>query len=522
MHNIFILVSIKHSPYARKILISDPAQLLLVGFMSDIWKPIKSGSPPTYRMHINGKWVKASGSGTFDVRDPANNSLVGRVPAALKKDADAAIKAAYKSRPAIANMPTIERIELLDKISELVKTHSRDLVKIISREAGKPVHYAEGEVKATAGRLHLAAEEARKFSSEFIPGDLVPGTAHRMAMVARKPLGVVLAISPFNYPLFISISKVAPALASGNAVVLKAASDDPICMLMFARLAELAGLPKGVLNVITGSGREIGDFIASHPMVNMISFTGSSSVGKRITQKAGMKKLHLELGGKGPALVFSDADLELAAKECLTGALKYSGQRCDALSRILVEQRIADRFARLLVKGTKSWKIGPTTSPKTMIGPLINKSALDKVDSLVKDAKQKGAEVLMGGKPLKGLYYAPTVLDRVTPDMRIAWEETFGPVVTIIRFKNQQEAISLANKSIYGLDASVFTQDIDKAIKTARALEDGTVTINGHPAHGLGNFPFGGDKDSGLGREGIGHSIEEMTKLDTIVISLKK
>jgi len=500
-------------------LITDPIQILTDG-MADIWKPVRAGKD--YKMFIGGRWVRASGGQSFEVRDPSDSSLVGRVPSALKKDADAAVNAAFRARPAIAGMDTVERVELLDRISELVREHRNDLVKTISREAGKPVHYAEGEVKATAERLHLAAEEARKFSTEFIPGDLVPGTSHRMAIVTRKPLGVVLAISPFNYPLFISISKVAPALAAGNSVVLKAASDDPICMLMFARLAELAGVPKGVFNVITGSSSEIGDFLVTHPRVNMISFTGSTQVGKRIATKAGMKKLHLELGGKGPALVFADADLDLATRECLSGALKYSGQRCDALSRIIVEKKIADKFTRLLVRGAKSWRVGPTPNPKTMIGPLINRGALEKVESLVGDAREKGARVLLGGKRLKGLYYPPTVLDHVTTDMRIAWEETFGPVVTIMRVRDQAEAIRVANQSRYGLDASVFTQDIDKAIKTARALEDGTVTINGHPAHGLGNFPFGGDKDSGLGREGIGHSIDEMTKLDTIVFSLKK
>ncbi len=491
--------------------------------MADIWKPIRSsGKVPEYRMFIDGKWVCASGSGTFEIRDPSDGSPVARVPLALKKDADAAVNAAWKARPLIGGMDTVERVELLDRISRLVREHSSDLVGIISREAGKPVHYAEGEVKATAERLHLAAEEARKFSSDFIPGDLVPGTSNRMAIVTRKPVGVVLAISPFNYPLFISIAKVAPALAAGNSVVLKAASDDPVCMLMFARLAELAGIPRGAFNVITGSGSEIGDFLVAHPKVSMVSFTGSSPVGKRIATVAGMKNLHLELGGKGPAIVFADADLKLAVKECLAGALKFSGQRCDALSRILVEQGVADRFVRLLVREAKTWRVGPTTDPRTMIGPLINQGALEKVDSLVSDAREKGARVLLGGKRLRGLYYAPTVLDRVTTDMKIAWEETFGPVVTIIRVRNEKDAIGVANQSKYGLDASVFTQDIEKAIRTARALEDGTVTINGHPAHGLGNFPFGGNKESGLGREGIEYSIDEMTRLDTIVFSMKK
>ncbi|MCK4714499.1 MAG: aldehyde dehydrogenase family protein, partial [Candidatus Aenigmarchaeota archaeon] len=227
-------------------------------------------------------------------------------------------------------------------------------------------------------------------------------------------------------------------------------------------------------------------------------------------------------GGKGAGIVLADADLELAAKECLSGSLKFSGQRCDSLSRILVEQKVADRFVRMLVKGAKTWKVGPVSNPKTAIGPLINKGALEKVSGLVEDAREKGARVLLGGKMLKGLYYAPTVLDKVNAGMRIAWEETFGPVVTVIRVRDAEHAVELANKSIYGLDSSVFTQDIDKGIKIARRLEDGSVTINGHPAHGLGNFPYGGNKDSGIGREGIGYSLEEMTRKDTIVFALRK
>ena len=496
---------------------------IITDTMANVWKPIRSaGKVPEYKMYIGGRWVSATGKGTFEVRDPYDNSLVGRVPAALKKDADQAIKAAWKARTTMSEMPASERVDLLTKLSKLVSEHKKEFVKVISREAGKPVKYAKGEVKATINRLRLATEEVRKLSHEYIPGDLAPGSSNRFAIVTRKPKGVVLAISPFNYPLFISIAKVAPALAAGNSVVLKAASDDPICMLMFARMAELAGIPKGAFSVVTGSGSEIGDFMVSHPMVNMISFTGGTDAGKRIASKAGMKRMHLELGGKGPAIVFSDADLDVACHECLAGSLKFSGQRCDALSRILVERKVADKFVKLIVKGARTWKVGKPSDPKTAIGPLINKNALEKVDELVQDAKEKGARVLLGGRRIKGLYYAPTVLDNVTPKMRIAWEETFGPVVTIMRVKDGEEAVKIANQSEYGLDASVFTQDTDKGIKTARALEDGTVTINGHPAHGLGNFPFGGNKESGIGREGLGYSIEEMTKLDTIVVNLKK
>jgi len=487
----------------------------------DIWSAIKSGQN-TYKLFIDGKWVTSSSKKTFDVRNPHDNSLVGRVQSATKSDASMAVEAAYRAKDVIAGMDAIERIEILEKIHSLVLKHQKDMINIIVKEAGKPFETARGEVNATAERLHLATEEAKYLEGAYIPGDLVQGTSRRFAIVSRKPLGVVLAITPFNYPLFISIAKIAPAIAAGNAVVSKAASDDPICLLMFARLAELAGMPKGALNVLTGSSGEIGDYLVTHPKVSMISFTGSSDAGKHIAGIAGMKRLHLELGGKGPALVLEDADLDLAVKECVSGALKFSGQRCDAISRILVVEKIADDFVKMVVNEAKKWNIGNPKEAGTKVGPMINENAIKKVEELVEDAKKKGAKLLLGGKRKgKGLYYEPTVLDGVTTEMRIAWEETFGPVATIVRVRDMEEAIRIANQSIFGLDASVFTRDVDKAVAIAKKLDDGSVTINGAPAHGVGIFPFGGDKDSGMGREGIGYSIDEMTKLHTIVFSRK-
>jgi acyl-CoA reductase-like NAD-dependent aldehyde dehydrogenase len=289
---------------------------------------------------------------------------------------------------------------------------------------------------------------------------------------------------------------------------------------MFTRIAEMAGLPKGSLNVITGGGGEIGDLLSSHPKIDMISFTGSTSVGKHIALISGMKQLHLELGGKSPAIVLEDANLETAVKECAAGALKFSGQRCDALSRILVVDGLADRFVAAMLNEVKGWKVGNPKEPDTKIGPLINEAGMQKVEALVKDAVSKGAKLLTGGKR-NGLFYEPTVLDHVTKDMRIAWEETFGPVVCIMRVKDMEESLKIANSSSFGLDASVFTQDIDRAVYLARNIESGTVTINGAPAHGVGNFPFGGDKDSGIGREGLNYSIDEMTKIHTIVFAMK-
>jgi acyl-CoA reductase-like NAD-dependent aldehyde dehydrogenase len=305
-------------------------------------------------------------------------------------------------------------------------------------------------------------------------------------------------------------------------VVCKPASDDPLPVLFLAELIEAAGFPPGVFNVVTGKGSEIGDILASHPLVKMVSFTGSSSVGKRIGEVATLQKLHLELGGKAPALVLEDADIELAAKQCISGAFKFSGQRCDAISRIFVDKKVAAKFSKKILKEAKKWKMGDPHDEDVKIGPLINQKAVDKVDLLVKDAKKKGAKVLLGGKKAYGFFYEPTVLDKVTPKMKIAWEETFGPVVTIIPVKDYEEMIKLANESEFGLDASVFTKDVDKALDAGMRLEDGTVNINAAPAHGIGNFPFGGDKESGMDREGIKFSVEEMTKLHTIIFNPKQ
>jgi len=486
----------------------------------DLFNNICTGD--TYKMLIGGKWVKSSSKATQDVYSPIDNAVIAKVQRATVKDADKAVKAAYDARDKIGKMPAVDRAKMLTEIGELIYDYFDLFVDLIIEDAGKPKNVAKGEVTATAERFKYAAEEAKQITGESMLGDTVPWHKEKVGMVMRQPLGVVLAISPFNYPLFIASAKIAPALAAGNSVVCKPASSDPLAVMYLARLIQEAGIPDGAFNVITGSGGEIGDFLSGDKRVRMISFTGSSSVGERIAKIAVFQKLHLELGGKAPALVLADADLNIAAKQCISGAYKFSGQRCDAISRILVEKKVADRFVKKLLVEAKKWKMGDPAEAGVKIGPLIDARAVAKVDSLVKDAKKKGAKVLLGGKEAGGNYYEPTMLDKVTTKMKIAWEETFGPVAAVIRVKDYEEAISIANQSEFGLDASVFTQDVDKALDAGMQLEDGTVNINAAPAHGIGNFPFGGDKDSGMDREGIKFSVDEMTKVHTIVFNPKK
>ncbi len=432
---------------------------------------------------------------------------------------DCAVEAAYTNRSSIRVIPAVNKIEIFQRARELLLQNSESFVSILTLEAGKPKSNAQGEVKATAERLKLTPEEYGKIRGEHIPGDWSDETVGTDADVLREPLGVVLAIAPFNYPLYITATKVIPALLAGNSVVVKTSSKDPLSFLMFSRLLELAGIPKGSLNVITGRG-PIGEYLATHDKISMLTFTGSTEVGKTLARVAGLKVLHMELGGKGCAIILKDANLDLAATETVKGSLSYSGQRCDAISRVLVEKEVADIFVKKLMKEVGSYKMGDPRDSTVTLGPLIDHTAVERVHGLVTDAVSKGAKLLTGGK-FEGNYYQPTVLNEVPLEARVMWEETFGPVIPIGNVRDVDEAIQLANKSRFGLDSCVFTNDMNLGRKVAKRLEDGEVTINAAPRHGVGYYPFGGNKDSGMGREGIGYSIEEMTRLKTIVHNWK-
>jgi glyceraldehyde-3-phosphate dehydrogenase [NAD(P)+] len=474
---------------------------------------------PEFRMLIGGEWVRSSRGRTLIVDSPIDDSVIARVQAAGKDDVDRAIDAAYRARKLIRDIPAIERIDILNRARHLIEENEEDFVSTLTLEAGKPTNSALGEVRASLSRIKMTMEEARSIFGEYLPGDWSEDTMAKFALVIHEPLGVVACISPFNYPLFSVIAKVIPALVSGNTAVVKPASDDPLVSLLLARILQEAGIPHGVVNVITGPGKDVGDELVSHDHVSMVTLTGSTAVGKHVAELIGMKKRHLELGGKGAAIVASDADLSLAASKVLEGCLKFSGQRCDAISRVFVDESVAERFVELAAGGMASWKLGDPRDSDTNVGPLINREAAERVQGLVDDAVEKGAQLLKGGKHTDS-YFEPTLLDLVPPDARIATEETFGPVVAVARVKGVDEAISRTNESRYGLDSCVFTNSLYTAWKVAKALEEGSVSINDAPAHGVGFFPFGGNKDSGLGREGVGYSIDEMTRIKTIQFNL--
>jgi glyceraldehyde-3-phosphate dehydrogenase [NAD(P)+] len=477
-----------------------------------------SGAVPELKVLIAGQWRRATSGETFDVTSPVDKNVIARAQKSGAEDVENAIRAAKNARAEFKSHSAADRLEICKRAAHIMEEHHQAFIDAVVLDLGKTPSQAESEVNSTIERLELAREEVRKIFGEYLPGDWIADTEGKAGIVLREPVGTVAAIGPFNYPLFLSASKIIPALAAGNTVVAKAPSDDPIALVMFCRVLQEAGLPDGVLNMVTGRGSEIGDLLASHEDVSMISFTGSTSVGRSIAAQAGPKPLHLELGGNAAGIVLSDADIELAVEKTVMGAFKNAGQRCDAISRVLVEDSVYDDYVTRVVKEAEGWKLGDPRAEDTKVGPLVNDGAAQHVNDLVEGAARAGAEMLLGGG-VDACYHEATVLADVPLDADIVWEETFGPVLTVLPVADLDTAIELANRSRYGLDSAVFTSNLESAWRTARALECGQVTINDAPAHGVGHFPFGGRKpDSGVGREGLGYSIDECTVLKTVVM----
>ncbi|MEI8344909.1 MAG: aldehyde dehydrogenase family protein [Candidatus Omnitrophota bacterium] len=484
-------------------------------------KVIAAGADGSWRgrCFIGGEWVDGDGGEEFAVISPVDGRTVARLPKASAQEALKAIASADTGSALIREIAAIERIKLFGRAQELFENQKDFFKYLLLWEAGKPAHEAAGEVEATIERLRMTMQEAKKISGEYIPGDWSHDTIGKIGIVMHEPVGIVAAITPFNYPLYIPAAKIIPALLAGNAVVVKPASAVPLTLLCFARLLEEAGFPKGSINVVTGSS-QVGDTLVADPRVHLVSFTGSTEVGQHVARTAGLKKLHLELGGKGVAIVLEDADLDLAAKKCVEGSLKNAGQRCDAISSVLAVGSIADELVGRMREVIAKWPGGDPRQAATKVGPLINEGAARRVSELIAEAVKKGAKVLCGGA-CRGAYLEPTLLDEVSPEARIAGEETFGPVVCVIRVKDEEAALEIASRPNYGLDSCVFTKDYYRMWKLAKRLEVGGVTINDMPRHGVGYFPFGGVNKSGIGREGIGYSIEEMTQHKTIVFNLE-
>ncbi len=477
-----------------------------------------SGEVPVLQLFIDGTWRRSSGGETIDVHSPIDGGLVTRAQRAHREDVEAAIVAARAAREGFQALPAARRLAICEDAAELIADRLPAFVDAIVVELGKTPEAAESEADAARERLELVREEVRKIFGEYLPGDWIPDAIGKRAVVIREPVGTVAAIGPFNYPLFLSASKIIPALAAGNTVVAKAPSADPTALALFTRVLQEAGLPPGVLNYVTGPGSEIGDTFATHQDVSMVSFTGSTFVGRRISELLGPKPLHLELGGNAVAIVLADADLDLAVEKTVQGAYKSAGQRCDAISRVFVERSVYDEYVERAAAEAEGWTLGDPRAEGVRVGPVVDADAAGWVNGLVQDAVDKGAKLLVGGEA-EAAYHQPTVLADVPLEADILWEEQFGPALPVLPVAGLEEALEIANRSRYGLDSAVFTTNLDRAWKAARGLQVGMVTVNDAPQHGVGHFPFGGRKpDSGLGREGLGYSIDECTELKTIVL----
>lgn len=476
-----------------------------------------------YKNLINGEWKESESGNFIEIKSPIDDSLLGEVPAMTRAEVDEAIEAARIAQKEWRNVPTNERAKILYKAADLLEENVDELAYVMMMEIAKDKKSCKSEITRTADFIRFTADSAKNMSGESLPGDSFPGFKNnKVSIVKREPLGVVLAISPFNYPVNLAASKIAPAVVIGNSVVLKSATQGSLSGLHLARIFEKAGLPKGVLNTITGKGSEIGDYITTHKGINFINFTGSTAVGQGISKKTAMVPLLMELGGKDAAIVLEDADLDRAASNIVAGAFSYSGQRCTAVKRVLVVDSIADELAGKIKEKMASLKVGnPMESEAIDVVPLINDKAADHVMKLMEDAKNKGAELVVGGQRENRLIY-PTLFDKVTLNMDLAWEEPFGPVLPIIRIKDKDEAIEIANRSEYGLQSSVFTENIDDAFYIADKLEVGTVQVNNKTERGPDHFPFLGVKSSGVGTQGIRYSIEAMSRPKVTVINLKR
>ncbi len=478
-----------------------------------------------WRLFIGGGWVEAVGRGMMTVRNPATGENVAEIPDGGAEDARRAVDAAAEAFPHWAALPALERGRVLLRLRDLMTERRDDLARLVTEENGKPFEEARREVDFATAYFAWFAEEARRVYGEIVP----PPVPTKRLWVLRQPIGVVAAITPWNFPATMVTRKIAPALAAGCAVVLKPASATPLTALMIARLFAEAGGPPGVFNVVVGrrSG-EIGQAFLDHPAVRKIAFTGSTEVGKRLMAGAatGLKRVSFELGGNAPFIVFDDADLEAAADGAVAiKFLRVAGQSCICANRIYVQEGIADRFLPAFTERVRALRVAPGFEPDAQIGPLINEEILGKVSGLVEDAVAEGARVAAGGKRLtdgaleRGLFYAPTVLTAVREEMAVARDEIFGPVAPVMTFSTDDEVVARSNNTSFGLSAYLYTKDLRRAIRTAEGLEYGMVGVN-DPTGYTHEIPFGGMKESGLGREGGRQGIEEYLEVKSISLSI--
>lgn len=471
-------------------------------------------------MAATGSPLDTAGKKTLTVLNPYTGEVLGTVPAADKADVDAAVAAAVEAQKAWADVPVYERSEIIKRFTQLLERDQEDLAQTLTAESGKPINEARGELSCAKDTFLSFAEKSRHIYDEIIPAGCEPGTEKAVLMAVREPLGVVACVIPFNFPCWSFSVKTAPALIAGNAVVVKPSSDAPLTICKLGRLMAEAGIPAGVLQVITGSGSTVGSWLCGHKDVHAITLTGSTAVGVE-TAKAGAEHLAhvtLELGGNDAFIVLDDADLSLAVDQAMGGRMSNNGQICCAPKRFLIHKAVKLAFTEEIVRRVSALRRGNPADPANQVSCLVSEKAACEVEQQVAHTIEQGATLLCGGKR-EGSYYAPTVLTDVTPDMDVAKNlEIFGPVIPILEISDLDEALRIANASDYGLGASIFTRDMKKAVKAAKALQAGGVVINGSSYFSTVEMAFGGYKHSGIGREGVSISYDDVTQIKTIVL----
>lgn len=470
-----------------------------------------------YRMLVNGEWVSSSQS--RPVRNPYNDALLGHLPIATPDQIESAIQAAAAARPLMAQMPVHQRKAILEKTARRIEQNRDQVIRTIVQEAGKAWKWAQAEVNRACENLRFAAEETGRIHGETIPMDASVGSENRFGVWIRVPVGVVAAISPFNFPLNLVLHKVAPALAAGNTVVLKPASSTPGAAQLLGEFLLESGLPGPALNILYGSGATVGEAIVQDERIAKITFTGSPPVGRRIKQISGLKKITLELGANSGVIVDESADIDWAVSRCLMGSFAFSGQVCISVQRIYLHEKIAAEFTEKFVAGTRALVVGDPMDPSTDIGPLITEAEAERVAQWLAEAVNQGAQILTGGRR-QGKLFEPTVLTQVKPEMKLMCLEAFAPVVALVPCSDFNQAVRLVDDSIYGLQAGIFTRNLNLAFHAARAINVGGVIINDVPTYRVDHMPYGGNKESGLGREGARFAIEEMTNIKMLCFNL--
>lgn len=477
---------------------------------------------PEFKFFSEGEWKL--GESFYDISSPTDGRTIARVSEPSQKQLESSLETIDKAgKERIREFPGEKRMESFLNAADLIEENFKDFLNTSILDAGKTKGNAEGEVGATIKRLRRTTMEMRSFLGDFIPGDWSEETLESEGVIQREPYGVILAISPFNYPLFISATKVIPSLLSGNATILKPPSSDPLTALLFTRALEKAGIPKKSFATLTARGRNMSPLVEDG-RVRGITFTGSTKVGSNIIKQAGIKSFHMELGGNDPALVLPDADLDNATEKIVSGITSYSGQRCDAIRMVLAVEDIYESLKNGLADQLQEIEpMDPRENEEAIMGPLIDEESAEYIEEVHKDAVENGAEALLDFNR-EGNYVSPTLLEADKEDLddiRAFGEEVFGPLSLLIKVESPQEGIEIANSTKFGLDASVFGQDETKIRKIAKELEVGAVFVNEYPRHGIGYYPFGGMKCSGIGREGVGYSINQLTTTKTIVHNFK-